>query len=98
MLNDIKLLLGERASNYTDAQISLFLRMTQQEIMDYCKVDSLDETLEMLATRIVVIKLNRLDTEGVTSQSFNGVSESYVNGYPEDIMGILRSKRRIKVL
>lgn len=97
MLEDIKLLLGDAADNYTEAQISLALRMSLVEIEDYCGRE-VDASLELVAARLAVIKLNRLNTEGLASQGYSGVSESYIDGYPADILAILNRKRKIKVL
>lgn len=97
MIDEIKLLLGEAAANYTDAQISLCYKMALAEVEDYCRRDA-DTVLEMLAQRIAVIKLNRLNTEGLISQAFSGVSESYIDGYPADIVAVLNRKRKLKVV
>ena len=97
MIEEIKLLLGDAASNYTDAQISLAYKMALAEIEDYCKREA-DATLELLAEKIAVIKLNRMNTEGLASQSYSGVSESYIDGYPADILAVLNRKRKIKVI
>ena len=97
MVEEIKLLLGDAASNYTDAQISLALKMAMAEVEGYCN-RRLDSELEICAERIAVIKLNRMNTEGLASQSFSGVSESYIDGYPADIQAILNRKRKLKVL
>lgn len=97
MIEEIKLLLGEAAANYTDAQISLCFKMALAEVEDYCRRDA-DTVLEMQAQKIAVIKLNRLNTEGLASQGFSGVSESYIDGYPEDIMAVLNRKRKLKVV
>ena len=97
MIEEIKILLGDSANNFTDAQISLCLRMSVAEIEAYCRRD-LDAELEMIAERITVIKLNRLSTEGLASQSFSGVSENYLDGYPADIAAALSRKRKIKVV
>ena len=97
MLEEIKLLLGDSANNYTDAQISLALRMALAEVEAYCNREA-DAMLELCAEKIAVIKLNRMNTEGLNSQSFSGISESYIDGYPEDIQMILRGKRKIKVV
>lgn len=95
MIEEIKLLLGEAAGNYTDALISLVYKMSLAEVEDYCNRDA-DATLELLAQRITVIKLNRINTEGLASQSFSGVSESYIDGYPADIQASLNRKRKLK--
>ena len=52
----------------------------------------------MVSQRIAIIKLNRMNTEGLASQSYSGVSESYIDGYPQDILSILNRKRKIKVV
>lgn len=97
MLEEIKLLLGDAATNYSDALISLAYRMAVAEVEDYCKRE-LDSNLELIAMRIAIIKLNTLNTEGLASQGFSGVSESYINGYPADIIAVLNRKRKVKVI
>lgn len=97
MVEEIKVLLGDAAANYTDAQIGLFAKMALTEVETYCN-RPVDYELEMVVERIAVINLNRMNTEGLASQSYSGVSESYVDGYPADIMNILNRKRKIKVL
>ena len=97
MIEEIKLLLGEAAANFTDAQISLCFKMALAEVEDYCRRDA-DTVMEIQAQKIAVIKLNRLNTEGLASQGFSGVSESYVDGYPADIMTVLNRKRKLKVV
>lgn len=97
MLEEIKLLLGDAATNYTDAQINLAYRLALTEVEAYCRRTA-DIELEMIAERIAVLKLSRMNTEGLTSQSYSGVSESYINGYPADILAVLNRKRKIKVV
>ena len=97
MIEEVKLLLGDAAANYSDAQISLCLKMALSEVQAYCNRE-LDLELEIVAQRIAIIKLNKLNAEGLSSQSYSGVSESYIDGYPADIMAVLKRKRRMKVL
>lgn len=97
MIEEIKLLLGDAATNFSDAQISLAYKMALAEVEAYCKREA-DATLELMAEKIAVIKLNRSNTEGLASQSFSGVSESYIDGYPAEVVAILNSKRKIKVV
>lgn len=97
MVEEIKILLGEAATNYTEAQISLAYKLALAEVEAYCKRDA-DATLELVAEQIAVIKLNRSNTEGLASQSFSGVSESYIDGYPAELLAILNSKRKLKVV
>lgn len=97
MLEEIKLLLGDAASNYSDAQIGLCLKHAIAEVEAYCN-RSIDYELELMAEKIAIIKLNRLNSEGLTGQSFSGVSENYIDGYPAEILSVLNRKRKIKVV
>lgn len=97
MLEEIKILLGDAANNFSEAQIGLALKMAMAEVQGYCNRE-IDAELEVCVERIAIIKLNRMNTEGLASQSYSGVSESYINGYPADIQAVLNRKRRIKVI
>lgn len=97
MIDEIMILLGDAASNFTEAQIGLAAKQALAEVESYCRRPA-DYELEMIAERIAVIKLNRLNTEGLASQSFSGVSENYIDGYPADIIAMLNRKRKIKVV
>ena len=97
MIEEIKILLGDAGANFTDAQINLAYRIACAEVEDYCKRE-LDTTLELMAEQIAVIKLNRLNTEGLASQSMSGVAETYITGSPQEIVSVLNRKRKIKTL
>lgn len=97
MIEEIRVLLGDASDNYSDAQIGLCLKMALAEVEAYCN-RTVDLELEIVAQRIAVVKLNRLNTEGLAAQSYSGVSENYVDGYPADILAVLNRKRKIKVI
>ena len=97
MISNIKILLGEAAANYTEEQISLCYDMAKAEVEAYTR-RALDTELDYCAQKIAVIKLYRMNTEGLTAQSYSGVNESYLDGYPADVVAILNRKRKMKVL
>lgn len=97
MIEEIKLLLGDAAGNYTDPQISLAYRMALAEVEAYTNRDP-DATLELIAQEIAVIKLNRMGTEGLANQAYSGVSEGYIDGYPAHIQNVLNRKRKMKLV
>jgi hypothetical protein len=97
MITDIKIMLGDAAPNFSDAQINLAYKQALTEVEAYCNREA-DIELDLIADRIAVIKLNRMNTEGLSGQSYSGVSESYIDGYPADIKAILDRKRRIKLV
>jgi hypothetical protein len=93
MLEEIKVLLGATANHFTDEQIGLALKQALAEIEAFCNRD-IDYELEVIAVKIAIIKLNRLGTEGIRSHSYTGVSESFLDGYPTEIMMVLKMKRK----
>ena len=97
MIEEIKLLLGDAAGNFSDAQIGLCLKLALAEVEAYCN-RQVDYELEIVAEKIAIIKLNRLNTEGLLSQAYSGVSENYIDGYPAEILSVLNRKRKIKVI
>ena len=97
MIEEIKLLLGDAAENFSDALLGLCAKQALAEVEAYCG-RSADYELEMVAEKIAILKLNRMNTEGLTAQSYSGVSESYIDGYPADILAILNRKRKIKFI
>lgn len=96
MLEKIKLCLSN--NTYTDELINLFIEDTITEVKVYCNREDIDTELESVIRRIVIIKLNKINAEGLSSQSFSGVSESFIDGYPQDIVSILNRKRKLKTL
>lgn len=97
MLDKLKLMMGDAAAAYTDAQLELALDMAQQEATTYCN-RALDDDLQLIALKMAVVRLNRINTEGLAGQAFSGVNETYIDGYPADIMRLLNSKRKVKLL
>ena len=96
MLEKIKLCLTN--NTYTDELINLFIEDTTKEVKIYCNREDIDTELESVIRRIVIIKLNKMNSEGLSSQAYSGVSESFIDGYPQDIISVLNRKRKLKTL
>ena len=97
MIQEIRLLLGDASANYSDDQIGLVAKMAIAEVEDYTHRE-LDYSLQLIAERIAIIKLNRIGTEGLNSMSVSGMSENYIDGYAADIIATLNAKRKIRVM
>lgn len=93
-------LMGEFGSNYSSVECNDAAQCAIYEVEAYCnrKFDNPDDTMCYVFARIAVLRLTRRGLEGVASQSFSGVSESFIDGYPADIKAILNAKRRVKVV
>lgn len=99
MIDEIKVLLGDNIQSFTEEQIQVCAKWALAEIEAYCnRCVAGDYELEIIAQRIAILKLNRLGSEGLSGQSYSGVSETYVDGYPADILAVLNRKRKLKVI
>lgn len=88
-LEQVKLLTNQT----NEALISLTLDKARQEIEGYLKreyVPAFDNVL----VDIAIVKLNRIGTEGLVSQGYSGVSESYADQYPAYILRQLEGFRK----
>ena len=94
MIDEIKLLLGDAAQNFSDAQIGLMAKIALDYVETYTQRE-IDYSLTLLAERITIILLNRMNSEGISSESFNGTSVSYIDGLPDDIIQALNKKRKV---
>lgn len=95
MVDEVKIMLGESVTSFTDEQIGLHLKMALQFVEDYTG-RPIDYSLNLIAERIAVLTLNRTNTEGLTSMSMNGVTESYLSDLPADIKVSLDRKRKVR--
>ena len=97
MVEEIKLLMGDASSNFSDAQIGLMAKLALDFVETYTDRNA-NYSLTLLAERIAVIYLNRMNTEGLSSTSFSGSSESFLDGLPDDIIRALNKKRKVRVI
>ena len=89
ILAQVKLITGKT----DDSLITLLIDKTKAELVLYCKTDYIS-SWDNLVADIVIYKLNTLNTDGITAQSYNGVSETYSNDYPVHIKNQLNVFRK----
>lgn len=83
------------AKNQSEDLLNDLIEETQEEFKEYIHREDIPTSLEGSLIELVIIKCNRLGTEGVSSESFSGVSTSYIDGFPKDIVKKLRSCRKL---
>lgn len=96
MLENIKLLLG-KTDEEDDNLLMLLIQQATDEAKEYTHREDVCE-LESTIERMVVYNFNRLKTEGLNSESYSGVSYHYTSDYPENIMRVLKRKRKLILL
>lgn len=93
MLEKIKTLLGLAGSD-KDALLLVLIENTTREVLEYCHLDCISN-VEYIICEMVVFKYNLLGTEGLNSESYSGVTFSYLTDYPESIVRQLKKHRRL---
>ena len=96
MLEKIKTLLGITGEEKNDL-LTLLIDQATEEALLFTHNNQLDQ-LETAIIKMVIYNYNRLGTEGVDSESYSGVSFAYSADYPETILRLLKSKRKIVML
>ena len=97
MLERIKLMLG-LADTTKDVLLAMLAEDAIVEVTDYCNMAIYDVKLDSTVAKMVIQNYNRISIQGISSESFSGVSESYVNGYTIDVMNVLNKNRRVRFL
>lgn len=96
MLSKIKTLMGLTDSS-KDQLLTLLIEQASEEAKNYCHINNLDG-LDSAICQMVVWKYNLLGAEGLSAESYSGVSFSYSAEYPSNIMNQLKKHRRIGVI
>lgn len=96
ILESVKLRPG--ISTLNEGLLKDFIEDTFSEVGEYI---NLMEGVDMpvgcisIVKDLVVIKGNKLGSEGISSDSHEGISQSYIDGMPKEIKAKLRRYRRL---
>lgn len=96
MLNRIKLLLGISGTEQ-DELLNVLIDICEQEALDYTH-RKMGTEVSNIVLSMVVERYNKLGSEGITSRSFSGVSESITNNYSDAVIHQLNLKRKIRII
>lgn len=98
ILESIKLRPG--MSNISDALLIDFIQDSFNDVSQYINLTGGAEMpvgCISIIKDLVVIKVNKLGSEGISSESHEGISQSYIDGMPKDIKDRLRRYRRLPI-
>ena len=98
ILEKIKLILFP-TENYTkDNVLTMLIDDAKIEAVDYCNLSIYDVKLDSTLVKMVIQTYNKSIAQGIASESFSGVSESYINGYSADVIAMLNKNRKVKFI
>ena len=97
MLERIKLLLNIKDES-KDALLGELIDRAEEFVLNYTNNEDSLRKLQGTLTAMVIYDYNRLGTEGLTTESYSGVSFGYTSGYSDDIMKQLKKYRKVKTI
>lgn len=96
MLEKIKILLGIMTDD-KDELLQLLINSATTEAQEYTNNTNTSQ-LSAAITKMVIYDYNRLGTEGLESEGYSGVTYHYATDYPESVLRLLKSAKKIVTL
>lgn len=79
-------------------KIPYLISLCKQEFLIYTNRDEVSDAALPIIVSMVLQKYNKLGVEGLSGTNFNGVSESYLDGYDSSTIAALNKFRKLKLL
>ena len=98
ILEKIKLILFPTGDYTKDDVLTMLIEDAKIEAVDYCNLSIYDVKLDSTIVKMAIQNYNKSITQGIATESFSGVSESYVNGYSTDVIIMLNKNRKVRML
>lgn len=95
MLEILQVLIGRTDKN---TLLNYLISQAQSDFKAYCNRNDVPEGTDEIIIQMVLVKYNRLGAEGLNRESFSGVSNNYIDGYPANITAALNTYRKMKLL
>lgn len=97
MLENIKLLLNIQ-DNSKDNLLNYLISNVKQKILTYTNQTEILPSMEYIVDELVILRYNKLGSEGLQSESYSGISQTFNQDIPSDIKSQLNQFRRLKTL
>ena len=98
ILDKVKLILFPTENYIKDEVLNMLIEDAKIETIDYCNLLEYNIKLDSTLVKMVIQNYNKSINQGISSESFSGVSESYVNGYSADVIIMLNNNRKVRML
>ncbi len=95
LLKRLKARLDE--NELSDGKLQAIIDDVTLEVLADTNQSKLNAQLESAVISMSVIAVNRLGTEGLSSEGYSGVSTSYLDDVPPRVASILNANRRLGV-
>lgn len=80
------------------AVIALVIEQVQSFVLDYCNLQEVPEALESVMVEMCKQDINKMLSQGISSQSAGGSTVSYEQDYTQNVYKRLKKHKRIKTI
>lgn len=91
----IKEVLRQRPGMPEEVVLNEMIKDCIQDLKDMLHVDELGDEHASILKELVLIKVNRDGTEGISSENNSGVSTTYLDDLPKSLRRKINAKRKI---
>lgn len=84
--------------NATVNQLEVLIDQAKVFATDYCNLAEYSQDLDSVVILMVQENYNRISAQGVSSRSYSGISERYLNDFSDTVYKGLRKHRKIRTL
>lgn len=78
--------------------LEILLEQSEQDFLAACSRDDVPEAADGLLMQMASYRYNQLGAEGLSGQSFSGMSETLLTDWPETIKRGLARYRKVRLL
>lgn len=82
----------------SDSIADVIIKDCEDAFKEHCHRDDIPDAACSLIVSMAVIRYNMIGNEGASSQSYSGVSESFIDGLPDDLKKRLGNYRKLRTL
>lgn len=80
------------------AVIALVIEQVQSFVLDYCNLEEIPESLKSVMVEMCKQDINKMLSQGISSQSAGGSTVSYEQDYTQNVYKRLKKHKRIKTI
>jgi len=79
-------------------QLRTLLELAELDFKSECRRDDIPADAQGILVRMVQQRWTRLESEGLSAESYSGASESYMSDLPDDLRRAMQRYRRVVVV
>lgn len=88
----------ESKDDTKDPLYTAYINKAQSKFLNYCHLQSVPDNAQQTVVDYAIVLFNRRGSEGLSSESYSGVSQTYETDIPADIKADWNTFRKVQTL